>query len=103
MKINLYAKGLVLTDTETSYINSKMEKLSSMAKRIQDSSSEIRVDVIHEQTRDKSDSITCVITMYVPGSTLRVKENGTKVNEATDKAQEAMFPQIEKYKSKHKK
>jgi ribosomal subunit interface protein len=100
MKIRIYEKDIKLTLKEEEYVQTKMEKLMTMAKRIKDESTELRVDIRKKETKDKDDSITCVITLYVPKDTLRVSENGSKINEAVDKAQETMFPQIEKYKAK---
>lgn len=100
MMITIHSKGLHLSDEERVYIEQKMEKVSHLAKRLQDDASEIHVDVSHDQTKSVEDEITCVITVTVPRSTLHAEASGEKVTKAVDLAKQKLLPQIEKYKEK---
>jgi ribosomal subunit interface protein len=102
MKINIYAKGITLTESEKEYIETKVTKLSNLAKRVQDEASEIRVDIVYADTKSKNDAFTCAMTFFLPhqGETLRGEENGMKIHEAVDKTQAIMVAQIEKYKER---
>lgn len=100
MKINIHAKGLHLSEQETQYIDQKMEKVTSLAKRLKDESSEIRVEIDLNDTKSKDQAITCVITLFVPRSTIRGEAHGKLVTEAVDLAKQKLIPQIEAYKAK---
>ena len=100
MMITINTKGLHISDTDREYIETKMEKITTLAKRLKDESSEIHVDVQHDQTKDAHDEITCLITVTIPKSTLRAEAHGGLVTEAVDLAKKKLLPQIEKYKTK---
>ncbi len=100
MKVIIHAKGLTLKKEEDEYIIAKMEKISTLAKRIKDESSEIKIDISHDVTKAKEESITCVIKVFVPKDTLVSEANGSIVTEALDLAKKQLIPQIEKYKTK---
>ena len=100
MIIDIHAKGMQLTDEEREYIETKMEKITQLAKRMKDESSVIRVEIHHDKTKSKEDEITCIITITIPKDTLRSEVQASIVTEAVDKAKKMLIPQIEKYKEK---
>lgn len=100
MQIHIQAHHLHLNEEDMEYINMKMEKITTLSKRLKDDSSEIRVDVYHNQTKSVEDEIQCTITLHVPKDTLRAEAHGSKVHEAVDLAKKKLIPQIEVYKEK---
>ena len=100
MIITTHSKGLVLTDEEKAYIQTKVETLAKYADRIKDDSSELRTDIVRKDTKSSSDAVTCVITMTIPKSTLRAEAHGALVKEAFDLAKPKLKQQIDTYKEK---
>ena len=100
MKIIIHTNGLTLKESDEQYIQEKMKKVSTLAKRLQDESSEIGVEVDHDKTRAAEDEITVKIHVKVPRDHLEASAHGSLVTEAVDKAKKKLLPQIEKYKDK---
>ncbi|MBT4936883.1 ribosome-associated translation inhibitor RaiA [Candidatus Peregrinibacteria bacterium] len=100
MQIHTQAHGLKLTEEDREYIDMKMEKITTLSKRLKDDSSEIRVDIYHSPTKASDDEIRCTITLHIPKNTLRAESHGSKVHEALDLAKQKLIPQIEVYKEK---
>ena len=100
MKINIHAKGFHIKEDETQYVNQKMEKITNLAKRLKDESSEIKVEIDKNDTKKKEETITCIITLFIPHSTIRGVAKGMLVKETVDLAKQKLIPQIEEYKAK---
>jgi len=100
MQVNIHTKGLNLSDEEKNYILKKMEKISSLAKRIKDESSTIKVEIDKDKTKSEQDSIHCIINLHVPKETIRAESRAAWVKEAVDLTKKKLLPQIEAYKEK---
>lgn len=100
MKINIHAKHLDLGPTQEDLVRQKFEKLVHLANRIDDESTEIRVDLEHEESRRQEDAYLCKLTLFVPGDTLRAEARGTTLEDCVDSVVEKIKGPISKYKEK---
>jgi ribosomal subunit interface protein len=100
MQIKIHSKQLALSDEQNELIKAKVSHLADLAERIKDESSEIRVDLSHEQSRAMEDAYECHLTLFVPHSTLRSESRAESLENVVDQVIEKMKPQVEKYKAK---
>jgi len=100
MLINIHTKNLTLKDDKKAYIQSKIEKIAHYSVRVNDESTEVRVEVNEIGLHTANTTIQIQVTMFVPNSIIRAEDTGTIVEEATDKVVEKLKKQIERYKAK---
>ncbi len=100
MEIKIHTNRVTLGEAQEASILRKFEKLSHLAARIEDESSEIRVDLSYEDTRSKNDSYGCILTMFVPQETLRAEARDETLENVVDAVIEKIKGQIEHYKNK---
>ena len=93
---------ITLSDKQREYIQSKIEHLGTIDKRIDDSSTMVHVDIKHLSIADNDNKIEIDVNMTIPGGNFYVTESGKIPEEAINKAYETLRHQLEKYKSKHK-
>lgn len=82
-------------------IAKKVGRLSRYCTRIQDESSEIRVEAISRDTKKERDSVKVMITIVLPKKVLRAESRRSEALEAVDRCCEKLEGQIELYKEKH--
>lgn len=100
MKIKIHTCELHLGDQREKLIREKFKKLSKFADRIGDESTEIRVDLAHEEARKKEDAFVCTLTLFVPNDTLRAESRSHSLETAIDDVLEKIKGPIERYKDK---
>jgi len=100
MEIKIHTHHVELGVKRTAYIEEKFEKLSHLAARIGDESSEIKVELEHEEARKTEDAYRCVATLFVPQDTLRAEARNASLETAVDDVLEKLRSQIERYKDK---
>ena len=66
MELKIHTRGVNLNEKQEQAIREKFRKLSKFADRIGDESSEIRVEMAHEEARKKGDAYLCRLTLFVP-------------------------------------
>lgn len=100
MEVKIQTREVHLGKRQESAIRQKFVKLSKFADRIGDESTEIRVELVHSETRKKEDSYLCVLTMFVPQDTLRAESRSDSLETAIDEVLEKIKAPIERYKDK---
>lgn len=100
MKIKIQTRGVHLGEKMETSILEQFKKLSKYAHRISDESSEIRVDLAHEESRKSDDAYVCILTMFVPNDTLRAESRSGSLETAIDDVLEKIKGPIEYYKNK---
>ena len=100
MEIKIHTQHVHLSEEQKELIHNKIEKLTHLTDRLSDSSSEIKVDLSHEQSRKTEDAYECVLTMFVPHDTLRAEARAESLEASVDEVIEKIKGQIEHYKSK---
>lgn len=100
MKINIHSKNIDLSQEHKDYITEKMEKLAHYGGRVDDESSEIRVEIDKETNRNIEKNIVIQVTLFVPHSTIRAEDHADSVEAAVDEVEEKLKKQIERYKAK---
>lgn len=94
-------KGYTFTDNERKLLAKKVGRLARYCSRIQDESSEIRVETIERDTKKERDSVKVMITLILPKKTLRAESRKAEALEAVDSCCEKLEGQIELYKERH--
>lgn len=100
MEIKIHTRAVKLGDKREKLIRQKFEKLTKFANRIGDESTEIRVDLAHEEARKKEDAYVCTLTLFVPQDTLRAESRSDSLETAVDEVLEKIRGPIEYYKDK---
>ena len=100
MKFKIQTRGVRLGTNQEQVIREKFTKLTKFADRIGDESSEIRVDLAHEESRKKEDAYSCKLTLFVPQDTLRAESRSEALETAIDEVLEKIKGPIERYKDK---
>ena len=100
MEIKIHTQHGELGEEREAFLRQKFEKLTQFAHRISDESSEIRVELIYQETRKTEDQYTCKLTLFVPGDTLRAESHDASLENAVDEVIEKIKKPIEHYKDK---
>lgn len=100
MQISFHEKNLTLNANQKEYITDKIEALGTYGERIDDESTQVRVDVETNKNKTTDKNITVQVTMYVPHAVIRAEVFSTTVEEGVDLAEEKLRKQIERYKGK---
>lgn len=100
MEIKIHTRDVRLGVEREQEIRERFGKLTKFADRIGDESTEIRVDLIHEESRKKEDAYSCILTLFVPQDTLRAEGRSASLETAIDEVLEKIKGPIERYKDK---
>lgn len=100
MQVKIISQNLNLSSEQEALITEKVEKLSTYAARISDESSEIKVDISYQQSKNPEDSYLCKLTLFIPGDTLRSESENESLRSVLDEAIEKIKGQVERYKDK---
>jgi len=100
MQVKINTQQITLNPILEGKVNRTVEKLTGFADRISDESSEIKVDLMHEDSRSTDDAFVCCITIFAPQSTLRAEARSATIENAIDETEAKLRKQIEHYKNK---
>lgn len=100
MEIKIQTHHVELGAKREDYFRQKFEKLTQFASRIGDESSEIRVEMEHEEARKTDEQYVCRLTLFVPHDTMRAEARSDSLETAVDEVIEKIKGQIEQYKDK---
>ncbi|OGG92131.1 hypothetical protein A3H16_00965 [Candidatus Kaiserbacteria bacterium RIFCSPLOWO2_12_FULL_53_8] len=101
LNITHLEKGYSFTPKERLMVAKKVGRLARYSARMQDESSEIRVETVSRDTKKKGDSVKVMITVILPKKVLRAESRKEKALDAVDRCCEKLEGQIELYKEKH--
>lgn len=101
LNITHLEKGYSFTPKERLMVAKKVGRLARYSAKMQDESSEIRVETISRDTKKKRDSVKVMITVILPKKVLRAESRKAEALEAVDSCCEKLEGQIEEYKEKH--
>jgi len=100
MEIKIHTRNINLSDDREKVLREKFSKLAKFADRIGDESTEIRVEMAHEEAKKKEDAYLCALTLFVPQDTLRAESRNEALETAIDDVLEKIKKPIEYYKDK---
>lgn len=100
MQIQIFDRHISLSDSQTDYIREKIFHLADLSERVDDESTQVRVDVESNRLKTSNKNITVQVTMFVPHAVIRAEVYATTVEEGIDLVVEKLRKQIERYKSK---
>lgn len=100
MQISLHEKGLQMNDEQKGYVTEKIEHLKHYSEKLNDESTQARIDVEYHHQKSSGDNVTVQVTLSVPHALIRAEVSATTVEEAVDLAVEKLKKQVERYKAK---
>lgn len=98
MHIEHFEKGMFYSDKQLMVVARKIGKLATICKRLKDDSSKIRIETERRETKKERDAVKVMITVELPGKTLRAESRREHVIEALDRCVEKLEPQLLRYK-----
>lgn len=100
MQIKMHTQHVELSEERKDYFLAKFEKVTHLAQRLSDESTELKVDLVHQASKRQEDAYECHLTIYVPHDTLRAEAHSDSLENAVDDVIEKIKTQIERYKDK---
>lgn len=100
MQVSIIQKHINLSEDQKTYIQDKIENLKHLSQRVDDESTQVRVDVEHNSVKTTNKNISLQVTMYVPHAVVRAEVMAITPEEAVDLAVDKLKKQIERYKTK---
>lgn len=100
MQVSIINKHLHLSDDQKAYIEEKIGHLKHYGERVDDESTQVRVDVESNSIKTSNKNISLQVTMFVPHAVVRAEVLGITVEEAIDLAIEKLKKQLERYKGR---
>lgn len=100
MQVTVFDRNMSLNDFQKDYINEKIDNLKTYGERIDDESTQVRVDVEMNSIKTSNKNVTVQVTMFVPNAVIRAEVYATTVEEGIDLAVEKLKKQIERYKTR---
>lgn len=100
MQVTIFEKNLTLNERQKDYVNEKVEHLKTYSERVDDESTQVRVDIETNKIKTSNKNITVQVTMFVPHAVIRAEVFSTTIEEGVDLAVDKLKKQIERYKSK---
>lgn len=100
MQVTLIEKNLTLNEKQKDYVNEKVLNLKTYSERVDDESTQIRVDIETNKIKTSNKNITVQVTMFVPHAVIRAEVFSTTIEEGVDLAVDKLKKQIERYKSR---
>ncbi|MFO0780612.1 MAG: ribosome-associated translation inhibitor RaiA [Candidatus Gracilibacteria bacterium] len=100
MQVSIIQKHINLSEDQKTYIQDKIENLKHLSQRVDDESTQVRVDVEHNSVKTTNKNISLQVTMYVPHAVVRAEVMAVTPEEAVDLAVDKLKKQIERYKTK---
>lgn len=100
MEIKIHTREVHLGAEREKAVRKKFEKLGKFADRVKDESTEIRVELAHEEAKKNEEAYVCVLTLFVPHDTLRAESRSGSLETAIDDVLEKIKGPIAHYKDK---
>lgn len=100
MQVSIHEQGLHLNDDQKDYILEKIDHLKKYEERVNDESTQVRVDVEMNKIKTSNKNITVQVTMFVPNAVIRAEVYSLTIEEGVDIAVAKLKKQIERYKTK---
>jgi putative sigma-54 modulation protein len=100
MQLKIKTEHLNLSDEQKGSVELKVTKLVHLADRLDDESTEFKVELKHEKTRQSNDAYVSQITIFAPHTVIRSESRKDTLDNAVDDSIEKLKRQIERYKSK---
>ncbi len=100
MQIKIKSKHLNLSDQQKENIEAKVQKLSNLADRLNDESTEFRIELRHEKSRKSEDAYGCQLTIFAPNTVIRTETRQESIESAIDECMNKIRGPIERYKAK---
>ncbi len=100
MQVTIFDRNINLNDDQKDYINDKIDNLKTYGERIDDESTQVRVDLETNSIKTSNKNTTVQVTMYVPNAVIRAEVLATTLEEGIDLAVEKLKKQIERYKTR---
>ena len=100
MQVSIIQKHINLSDSQKDYITEKIENLKHLGQRIDDESSQVRVDVEQNNLKTTNKNISIQVTMIVPHAVVGAEVMAITPEEAVDLAVDKLKKQLERYKGK---
>lgn len=100
MQIQIFDRHISLSDNQLEYIREKVFHLKSFGEKVDDESTQVRVDVESNKIKTSNKNITVQVTMFVPHAVIRAEVYATTVEEGIDLAVDKLKKQLERYKGR---
>lgn len=100
MQVQIFDRHISLSDNQLDYIREKVFHLKSFGERVDDESTQVRVDVESNKIKTSNKNITVQVTMFVPHAVVRAEVYSTTVEEGIDLAVEKLKKQLDRYKGR---
>jgi putative sigma-54 modulation protein len=100
MQVSIIQKHINLNDAQKEYIQEKIENLKHLGQRIDDESTQVRVDIEVNSSKTTNKNISLQVTMLVPHAVVRAEVMAVSPEEAIDLAVDKLKKQLERYKGK---
>lgn len=100
MQVSIIQKHINLSEGQKDYIQEKIDNLKHLGQRVDDESTQVRVDIELNNVKTTNKNISLQVTMHVPHAVIRAEVMGITPEEAIDLAVEKLKKQIERYKTK---
>ncbi len=101
MQIKIHEHHVTLGEERKEYIEAKLENLAHLADRLNDESTEIKLELEHIDSRQSEDAYTAKLTIFPPhGNSMRAEAHSDNLESAVDSTLDKIKPQIEHYKAK---
>lgn len=100
MQVTFFDKNLRLSDVQKDYIIEKIDNLKNLSERVDDESTQVKVEVEAHPSKISNKDLVVQVTMHVPNSVIRAEVPATTVEEGIDIAVSKLKKQIERYKTR---
>lgn len=100
MQVSIVQKHINLSEDQKNYVQDKIENLKHLSQRVDDESTQVRVDVELNSMKTTNKNTSLQVTMFVPHAVVRAEVMAVSPEEGIDLAVEKLKKQIERYKGK---
>lgn len=98
MHINIHGRNLQISESNTNYVEKRLQKLARHVPNVD----EVNVELMVDKTRSLSDSFGCEITFWLDTRLLRAEATSADLCRSVSLAVEKTMRQLEKVKARHR-
>ncbi|MCT4592381.1 MAG: HPF/RaiA family ribosome-associated protein [Candidatus Gracilibacteria bacterium] len=98
--LDIHTKNLTLSSSQEGIIKSKLEKLFHLAKRLNDESTKMKVEIDYDKIQEKHKRIFTTVTIFAPKKSMRAETHASSVENSIDECEKKLRVQVEKFKTK---